>query len=417
VLSATTAALNRNSRVLDWYLMPEAYSAPLVHDAMREFEVAPGETVLDPFCGTGTTLVAAMLEGRNGLGIEVNPFLSFATCVKTRRDHDLRLLRAHVQHALAAARVRLDGACDDTLAQDAVPLPDMPRLERWIARKVACKVAVLRLCIEENTTAATRDVPMLALASILRGASNMKLSPHAFGSREVKQDAPVLAMFELRVNKMLDDIEWLAAEQRIRPLGRAEVVNGDIRSVLGMQHELLPAKLAICSPPYLNNLDYTMQTRMELFFLGMVGSMEELKDLRKRMMICDAKATYRDIEDWQRVEEVVSVREVARLIDDKLGDRGWGWDYGRMTRQYFGGLLRAMEAVRPMLSPGAPLVMIVGESAHAGVLVPVPDLAAELGRLAGYTNPQVRPLRTRRSSSHRFSLKESAVVLTKPHES
>jgi DNA methylase len=411
VLSATTAALNRNSHLLDWYLMPEAYSAPLVHDAIREFAIAPGETVLDPFCGTGTTVVAAMLQGRNGLGVEVNPFLCFATRVKTRRDHNLPLLRAHVERSLSAARVRLDGACDNAVVQSDVPLPDMPRLERWIARKVACKVAMLRLCIEENTSEATRDVPMLALAAILRGASNMKLSPHAFGSREVKQDAPVLTMFESRVTKMLEDIEWLADEGARRTLGRADVVNGDIRAVLGMEHDLLPVKLAICSPPYLNNLDYTMQTRMELFFLGMVNSMEELKGLRKRMMICDAKATYRDIKDWQRVEEVDSVREVARLIDDRLGDRGWGWDYGRMTRQYFGGLLRAMEAVRPMLAPGAPLVMILGESAHAGVLVPVPDLTAELGRLAGYTNAEVRPLRTRRSSSHGFSLKESAVVL------
>jgi hypothetical protein len=64
-----------------------------------------------------------------------------------------------------------------------------------------------------------------------------------------------------------------------------------------------------------------------------------------------------------------------------------------------------------MLKPGASLVMILGESAHSGVLVPVPDLAAELGKLAGYTHAQVRPLRTRRSSSHQFSLKESAVVL------
>ena len=53
--------------------------------------------------------------------------------------------------------------------------------------------------------------------------------------------------------------------------------------------------------------------------------MEELKRLRKRMMISDAKATYREIEDWRRVEEVPSIREVAQAIDDKLGHRGWGW--------------------------------------------------------------------------------------------
>jgi hypothetical protein len=82
-----------------------------------------------------------------------------------------------------------------------------------------------------------------------------------------------------------------------------------------------------------------------------------------------------------------------------------------MTRQYFGGLLRAMDSISDMLTPGAPLVMILGESAHAGVLVPVPDIAAELGQLAGYTQPAVRELRTRRSSSHNIKLKESAVVL------
>ena len=84
---------------------------------------------------------------------------------------------------------------------------------------------------------------------------------------------------------------------------------------------------------------------------------------------------------------------------------------GRMTRQYFGGILRALEAIRPLLAPGAHIVLVVGESAHAGVLVPVPDLIAELGELAGYKRASVRTLRTRRSSSHKIGLKESAVVL------
>lgn len=411
MLTSTTALLNRNTPIFDWYLMPEAYSAPLVYDAIREFDIKRGQTVLDPFCGTGTSLLAARLEGYNALGVEVNPFLCFASEVKTRHGFDLPLLRLEIGRVLAEAHIRLDGACDDVTQQMADKLPNMPRLERWIARKVACKVVTLRECIEEHTSEENRDLARLALASILRGASNMKLSPHAFGSREVKQDAPVLTMFEMKLHKMLADIEWLQEQQLTKQLGKASVVQGDIRALSGMEHPLLPAHLAICSPPYLNNLDYTMQTRMELFFLGFVSSMEALKALRKQMMICDAKATYKDIRDWQRVEAVASVARIAREIDDKLGDKGWGWDYGRMTRQYFGGLLRAMEAIKPMLAPGAKLVMILGESAHAGVLVPVPDMVAELGQLAGYNHPEVRPLRTRRSSSHGFTLKESAVVM------
>jgi len=411
VLTSTTALLNRNTPLFDWYLMPEAYSAPLIYDTVREFGVKEGETILDPFCGTGTTLLAATMSGRNAAGIEVNPFLCFASQVKTRTCFDLPLLKLEIKHLLADAHLRLDRVCDDTTLQSATLLPEMPRLERWIARKVACKIVTLRECIAEHVSEENRDIPLLALAAILRGASNMKLSPHAFGSREVKQDAPVLPMFEMKLSKMLVDIAWLQEESRTRSLGRAAVVQGDVRAMSGLQHPLLPAALAIGSPPYLNNLDYTMQTRLELFFLGFVRDMDELKSLRKRMMICDAKATYRDIEDWQRVAEVASVAKIAQEIDNKLGDRGWGWDYGRMTRQYFGGLLRAMEAINPLLAPGAKLVLIVGESAHSGVLVPVPDLTAELGALAGYTHPEVRVLRTRRSSSHGFGLKESAVVL------
>lgn len=407
--SSTTAHFNHNAQVFDWYVMPEAYSAPLVEDAIHEFGVRKGETVLDPFCGTGTTLLAARLMGRNALGIEVNPFLCFASQVKNRHHFNLTSLKLESERLLVRAGAALTSG--DAAMQGWVErLPQMPRLERWMARRVALKVVALRACIEECVSPANRDVPMLALASILRGASNMKLSPHAFGSREIKQDAPVLVMFEARLRKMLADIEWLEGR---RGLGRASVVEGDVRQMGGLQHPLLPARLIIGSPPYLNNLDYTMQTRMELFFLLYVDDMEGLKRLRKRMMVCDAKATYKEIEDWRRVEEVPAVREVAQAIDDKLGDRGWGWDYGRMTRQYFGGLVRALEALRPHLAPGGKLVLIVGESAHAGVLVAVPDLLAQLAPLAGFPHVEVRPLRTRRSSSHSFSLKESAVVLSK----
>ncbi|MEO6458753.1 MAG: DNA methyltransferase [Chloroflexia bacterium] len=408
MLASTTATLNKNTPVYDWYLMPEAYSAPIVTDAIEEFGVRRGETVLDPFCGTGTTLVAAKLAGRNALGIEVNPFLCFAGRVKARDDFDLPLLRVESEKLLTQAHAALDRLVDTGPLSLVDDLPDMPRLEQWISRRVVWKVLALRACIEESMSQGVRDVPMLALASLLRGASNMKLSPHAFGSRVVKHDAPVMLMFEQKLKKMIADIEWLEEQ---KGLGRAEVVERDVRCSGDLEHELLPAALAIGSPPYLNNLDYTMQTRMELFFLGFVNDMEGLKKLRKRMMICDAKATYKEIEDWKRVTEIPTIATISKAIDDKLEDKGWGWDYGRMTRNYFGGLLRAMEAVKPMLAPGAKLVLILGESAHAGVLVPVPDLAAELGKIAGYNHAEVRTMRTRRSSSHSFSLKESAVVL------
>ncbi|MGD9100657.1 MAG: DNA methyltransferase, partial [Anaerolineae bacterium] len=80
---APTAALNQGLPCLDWYLMPESFSAPLIRSAIDEYKLKPGQTVLDPFSGTGTTVLTAMLHGLNGIGIEVNPFLCFAARIKT----------------------------------------------------------------------------------------------------------------------------------------------------------------------------------------------------------------------------------------------------------------------------------------------------------------------------------------------
>ena len=58
---------------------PAPYPAELAYRLVRMFSFA-GDTVLDPFLGTGTTLLAAARCGRNGIGVEVEPqYTKFAT--------------------------------------------------------------------------------------------------------------------------------------------------------------------------------------------------------------------------------------------------------------------------------------------------------------------------------------------------
>ena len=169
---------------------------------------------------------------------------------------------------------------------------------------------------------------------------------------------------------------------------------------------LLPADLVITSPPYLNNLDYTMQTRLELFFLGFTPDMAALRALRKRMVTSDAKAIYREIADRALVRHIPEVQTVV----DQLGN-GWGGGAGAgimrfMAGQYFGGLLRVLQTLHRLLKPGGRCVLITGNSSHSGVLVPVPALTGRLGVEAGFALEEIAVLRTRRSSSHRAGLTE-----------
>ena len=114
---------------------------------------------LDPFCGTGTTLLAATMSGRNAVGIEVNPFLCFASRVKTTHSVRSAPLEAGDKAPCWPTHTCGSTACVTTSSQQsAALLPEMPRMERWIARKVACKIVTLRDCIAEHVSEENRDI-------------------------------------------------------------------------------------------------------------------------------------------------------------------------------------------------------------------------------------------------------------------
>src|SRR5512138_594932 len=67
----------------DWYRFVLSFPPHLVRDYIQKFKLNQRSMVLDPFCGTGTTLVEAKLAGMKVIGLEGNPFPHFASTVKT----------------------------------------------------------------------------------------------------------------------------------------------------------------------------------------------------------------------------------------------------------------------------------------------------------------------------------------------
>lgn len=66
----------------DWYRFVLSFPPQLVQDYIRRFEITSKNLVLDPFCGTGTTLVESKFRGIPAIGFEANRFAHFATSVK-----------------------------------------------------------------------------------------------------------------------------------------------------------------------------------------------------------------------------------------------------------------------------------------------------------------------------------------------
>ncbi len=69
--------------VHDWYRFVLSFPPHLVREYLQRFEAQPTDCVLDPFCGTGTTIVECKRLGIPSVGVEANPMAFFASSVKT----------------------------------------------------------------------------------------------------------------------------------------------------------------------------------------------------------------------------------------------------------------------------------------------------------------------------------------------
>src|SRR6266480_2150907 len=83
--------------VHDWYRFVLSFPPHLVRDYLSKFGINKKQVVLDPFCGTGTTLVECKKLGLQSVGIEANPMAHFASRVKTDWSPGAKDLTAHAK--------------------------------------------------------------------------------------------------------------------------------------------------------------------------------------------------------------------------------------------------------------------------------------------------------------------------------
>src|ERR1041384_2875689 len=105
----------------------------------------PGETILDPMAGSGTTLVEARLMGRHAIGYDIDPLARMIAQVKSRQVHDSQIEQAYevIAHRAAADVSALRTGTTTVALQERATPPDFPNLDYWFDSEVAASLAVL----------------------------------------------------------------------------------------------------------------------------------------------------------------------------------------------------------------------------------------------------------------------------------
>jgi DNA modification methylase len=404
--------LFENGEIHDWYRFTLGYSDKFVSGVLSDFNLRNGQLVVDPFCGSGTTLVECMKTGVTSIGFDASPFACFAARIKT----NIRLDPNSLARSLVLAERTFTKSHRQDVSRDPtyVYIHQCGMIERgWISDQPLSEAIRLRRAIDGAAVDShSRDALLLALAALLpTEIGNMKFGPTIYTGTQ-KKTVDVWPLFRSRVKSMIADI---AIYKAANPAA-SHVVRGDVRKPHVLERTLNPASvsLAITSPPYPTEHDYTRHTRLELIFLGFVNSNDDLRAIKKTMIRSHTKGVYKNDQDFSEVDSVESVQRLARRIEilGKEKTDGFARLYPRLVKSYFGGMKRHLVAFRPYLKPNAKYVMLIGDQAsYHGVRVPTADLVGQLANDVGYEVEDVKIWRQRWATKQSKTVAEKALIL------
>jgi hypothetical protein len=237
----------------------------LVEELLRRY-VKPGGRVLDPFAGSGTTLVQSLESGYDAVGVDVAPFNCLLMRVKTD-DHDVDALRRDLEAARAGAEA-LAWAGEPPSQASAYVL-------EWYAPRAASELLAFRASLEASASASA-DVLRVVLARAARSAR--RTTHFDLDFPRIPQTEPYLCRKHRRVCRPVeearrfllrytrDTLARIEAFAAVRGAGAAAaVLHGDARTL-----ELPgPFDGVITSPPYPGLIDYHEQHRYAYELLGL----------------------------------------------------------------------------------------------------------------------------------------------------
>jgi hypothetical protein len=273
------------------------------------------------------------------------------------------------------------------------------------------KVLVVLEEIELERETSFYDYERLALAkALVQSISNLEFGPEV-GVGPPRSDAPVVAAWLDCVSAMVDDLREL---QQLDS-ARASAIEADSRVI---ENVLPPQSVdaVITSPPYPNEKDYTRTTRLESVLLGFLRSKDDLRAMKHGLIRSNTRNVYADDDDDRWITNHPRIQQIATAIEARRIELGKtsGFErlYARVTKLYFGGMMRHLKSLQKVLRPGAMLAYVVGDQAsYLRVMIRTGEILADIAESLGYRRLGIDLFRTRLATATREQLREEVVVL------
>ena len=369
----------------------------LVRYGLRYYS-KPGETILDPMAGSGTTLVEARLQGRNAIGFDIDPLARLIAQVKATVLCDAEILAAFecIERGYLSDQTSLVRGIASPIVQRRAQAPEFDGRDYWFAPQVTTALALLRYHIRTLTAPEpVRDFFWVAFSSLIlsrHSLANARDVVHSRHHHYVHPEPPdVWRRFSQRVTIMRRQMTEFGDRCAKVQLAQTQARLGDARQ-LPLQPESVD--LVFTSPPYATALDYPRAHFLAVAWLSEVLglSLDDYRAGAAEYIGSERGRVHRHFElDARLVPLPLAARTVAHLATQDARR-------GQLTQRYFTDMLAVMGEIHRVLKAGRHAVLVVCPSHIRRVHIPTHQILIEIGRAVGLRPKQqyVRTIDARR---------------------
>jgi len=392
-----------------WFRYSAGFSAQWVEQEISPHNNGDGKSinVLDPFSGSGTTLLAAELSQTKSVGFEAHPFIYRVAKAKLGWNVDIERLREIYTEIVSKAREQVTET--ERL--------NVPLLGKCFTIDSLSKLDSIKdvYLSEFDNGDPENELIWLSITSIIRVCSTAGTAQWQYVLPN-KKKSKVLDPFQALALKMTHIIEDISYAKQHRWSSNSKIINTDARDPECKENELFD--LVITSPPYPNNYDYADSTRLEMTFWGEIQGWGDLHlSVRQYLLRSCSQHSAKDklvLDDLLDDEVLLPIKDEltrsCRELEKIRLTKGGKKTYHTMAAAYFTDLGNVFHALRPICRKGSKMCFVIGDSAPYGVYLSVDKWLGELALSAGFKSYSFEKIRDRnikwKNRKHRVPLQE-----------
>ncbi len=311
-----------------------------------------GDKVLDPFGGSGTTSIEALLNYRHSVSVDIDPFARFLAKVKTTplSTEELTYFTEILLHKIP------EFGASKQLKEF---IPDFPYRDNWFEDFIIKELAYLKKIIFElNAGKDITDFLLIVFSSIIREVSNADnhCTRTVIRKKLKKEIFPSMALTLFTERLLLYRHRMVEFSKKAPTNVSVEIPeNSDAKNI---NYPDAYFDLAVTSPPYVNAVDYPRTHQLEMYWLELTkGSLVELK----RKHIGTESVTAKDYKILHKTG-IPEADSVIEKIFEKDNRRAY------IAYKFLEDMEIHLKEVHRVLKQGGRYVVVIGNNTIRGTL-------------------------------------------------